>query len=125
MLVSYNNDYEKITMGFLSYISDLKEPARIEEELNWYTSQEDRQIFLWQSEETGNLIGFIGVEEDEELVLVRHIAVDPSFRNEGLTYRILDEIEKRYNESKVVATLETATIISKWQKRQSEEDSND
>lgn len=125
MLVSYNNDYEKITMGFLSYISDLKEPARIEEELNWYTSQEDRQIFLWQSEETGNLIGFVGVEEDEELVLVRHIAVDPSFRNEGLTYRILDEIEKRYNESKVVATLETATIISKWQKRQSEEDSND
>lgn len=125
MLVSYNNDYEKITMGFLSYISDLKEPARIEEELKWYNSQDNRQIFLWQSEETGNLIGFIGVEEDDELVLVRHIAVDPSFRNEGLTYKILDELEKKYSENKIVATLETATIISKWQKRQSEEDKID
>lgn|SRR5699024_5840242 len=122
MLVSYNGDYEKITMGFLSYISDLKEPSRIEEELNWYNSQENRRIYLWQSEETGNLIGFIGVEEDEDLILVRHIAVDPSFRNEGLTYKILDELEKKYDTKKVIATLETATIISKWQKRQSEEE---
>jgi len=122
MLVSYNGDYEKITMGFLSYISDLKEPSRIEEELNWYNSQENRRIYLWQSEETGNLIGFIGVEEDEDLILVRHIAVDPSFRNEGLTYKILDELEKKYDTKKIIATLETATIISKWQKRQSEEE---
>lgn len=122
MLVSYNGDYEKITMGFLSYISDLKEPSRIEEELNWYNSQENRRIYLWQSEETGNLIGFIGVEEDEDLILVRHIAIDPSFRNEGLTYKILDELEKKYDTKKIIATLETATIISKWQKRQSEEE---
>ena len=52
MLVSYNSDYEKITMGLLSYIPDLKDPSRLEEELNWYNAQDNRQVYLWQSEET-------------------------------------------------------------------------
>lgn len=117
MLVSFNSDYEKITMGLFSYISDLKDPSRLEEELNWYNAQNNRQIYLWQSEETKNLIGLIGVEEEEDIVLLRHIAVDPSFRNEGLTYRMLDELQKKYDSKNIVATLDTATVISKWQKR--------
>ncbi len=120
MLISFNNDYEKITMGFLSYISDLKEHARIEEELNWYRAQENRQIYLWQSEENGNIIGLVGVEEEEDIVLLRHIALDPSYRNEGLTYTVLDSLQEKYPEQNIVATLDTATIISKWQKRLSE-----
>ena len=116
MLVSFNNDYEKITMGLFSYIPDLKDPSRLEEELAWYNAQDNRQIYLWQSQETENLIGLIGVEEEEDIVLLRHIAVDPSFRNEGLSYRMLDELQKKY-EKKFVATLDTATMISKWQKR--------
>ncbi|HLR88659.1 MAG TPA: GNAT family N-acetyltransferase [Atopostipes sp.] len=120
MLVPYKSDFEKITMGLLSYIPDLKAPSRIEEELNWYNSQDNRQIYLWESEETGNLIGLAGVEEEEDLVLLRHIAIDPSFRNEGLTYRILDELQSKYDSKNIVATLETATVISKWQKRLAE-----
>ena len=116
MLVSFNSDYEKITMGLFSYISDLKDPSRLEEELDWYNAQDNRQIYLWQSEETENLIGLVGVEE-EDIVLLRHIAVDPSFRNEGLTYRMLDELQKKYDSKNIVATLDTATVISKWQKR--------
>src|SRR5699024_5131605 len=120
MLVSYNSDYEKITMGLLSYIPDLKDPSRLEEELNWYNAQDNRQVYLWQSEETENLIGLVGVEEEEDLVLLRHIAIDPSFRNEGLTYLILDELQNKYDTKNIVATLETATVISKWQKRLTE-----
>ncbi|HLR91702.1 MAG TPA: GNAT family N-acetyltransferase [Atopostipes sp.] len=130
MLVPYNNDYEKITMGLLSYVPDLDEPSRIEEELNWYNAQDNRKIYLWKSEETSNLIGFVGVEEEEDLVLLRHIAIDPSFRNEGLAYRMLDALQEKYDSKNIVATLITATIISKWQKRVSEnkdtlEDSKD
>lgn len=123
MLVPYKNDFEKITMGLLSYIPDLKDPSRIEEELNWYSSQDNRQIYLWESEETVNLVGLAGVEEEEDLVLLRHIAIDPSFRNEGLTYQILDELQSRFESKNIVGTLETATIISKWQKRLAEEHS--
>jgi len=117
-------------MGLLSYVPDLDEPSRIEEELNWYNAQDNRKIYLWKSEETSNLIGFVGVEEEEDLVLLRHIAIDPSFRNEGLAYRMLDALQEKYDSKNIVATLITATIISKWQKRVSEnkdtlEDSKD
>lgn len=108
-------------MGLLSYIPDFKEPARIEEELERYESSEERGLYLWQSQETGNLIGLAGVEEEEELVLLRHISIDPSFRNEGISYKILDALKERYADKNIVATLETAAIISKWQKRISEQ----
>lgn len=120
MLIPYNVDYEKITMGLLSYIPDLKDPVRIEEELNWYKAQENRAIYLWQSEETGNLVGIAGIEEDEDLVLLRHIALDPSFRNEGLTYVILDHLAEKHPKKSLVATLQTASVIAKWQKRRAE-----
>jgi len=117
MLIQYNDDYEKISMGLLSYIEDFKEPARIEEEIERYKSSETRELFLWQSEETSNLIGLIGIEKEDELVLLRHISIDPSFRNEGISYKMLDALNERYPDNNIVSTLETATIVSKWQKR--------
>jgi riboflavin biosynthesis RibT protein len=121
MLVQFNNDYEKIAMGLLSYISDLKDTDRLAEEMERYETLEDRELYLWQSQETKNLIGVAGVEEEEDLVLLRHISIDPSFRNEGLTYKILDALKERYADKNIVATLETASIISKWQKRRLEQ----
>lgn len=116
MLIPYNNDFEKIVMGFMSYIPDLKEPTRIEEELEWYKAKENRKIYLWQNAENRNLIGFVGVEEEDELVLLRHIAIDPSFRNEGLAYQILENVKEHYPNDNIVGTIETANIVSKWQK---------
>lgn len=121
MLISYNEDYEKITMGLLSYISDLKDPERLSEELALYENDPNRNIYLWQSEETRNLIAIIGVEEEEDLVLLRHIAVDPSFRNEGLTYVLLDHLSEKVDKKRIVGTLETASVISNWQKKKTEE----
>ncbi len=121
MLIQYNDDYEKISMGLLSYIEDFKEPARIEEEIERYRNSDIRDLFLWQSEETGNLIGLAGVEKEDGLVLLRHISIDPSFRNEGISYKILDALNERYPESNIVSTLETASIVSNWQKKRTEQ----
>lgn len=116
MLIQYNEDYKKIAMGLLSYLPDLKEPSRIEEEIEWYEAEDFRQLYLWKSNETGNLIGLVGVEV-EDLVLLRHISIDPSYRNEGLSYKMLDAVKERYPEQTIVSTLETASIISAWQKK--------
>ena len=121
MLISYNEDYEKITMGLLSYIPDLKDPLRLSEELALYENNPNRNIYLWQSEETRNLIAIVGVEEEDDLILLRHIAIDPSFRNEGLTYILLDKLSDKVDGKRIVGTLETASVISNWQKKKSEE----
>lgn len=116
MFISYNEDYEKITMGLLSYIPDFKDPERLLKELSLYENDPHRDIYLWQSEETENLIAVVGIEEEEDIILLRHVAIDPSFRNEGLIYVLLDHLSKKVSGKKIVGTLETASIISNWQK---------
>lgn len=122
MLIPYNKDYEKITMGLLSYIPDFKDPERLVEELNLYENDQNRIIYLWQSEETKNLIAVVGIEEEEDLILLRHVAIDPSFRDEGLVYLLLDKLSNKVNDKKIVGTLETASIISNWEKKNRSED---
>lgn len=121
MLIPYNGDYEKITMGLISYIPDLKDPERLSEELSLYEEDPSRDIYLWQSEETKNLIAMVGIEEEEDIILLRHIAIDPSFRNEGLTYLLLDHLAEKVNGKRIVGTLETASVISNWQKKKKHE----
>ena len=116
MLVIYKADYQKITMGLLSYVPDLKETSRLTKEMEWYNQEDNRQLFLWKSEETGDLAGVIGIEEDEEMVLLRHIAVNPSYREEGMAYRMLNALSKQCAPKRIVGTLETASILTKWQK---------
>lgn len=121
MLIQFNSDYEKISMGLLSFIEDFKDPARLQEEIERYKISEERDLFLWQSEETGNLIGLIGIEKENDYILLRHISIDPSFRNEGISYRMLEALNERYPNNNIVSTLETATIVSSWQRKRAEE----
>lgn len=121
MLIQFNSDYEKISMGLLSFIEDFKDPARLQEEIERYKTSEERDLFLWQSEETGNLIGLIGIEKENDYILLRHISIDPSFRNEGISYRMLEALNERYPNNNIVSTLETASIVSSWQRKRAEE----
>ena len=121
MLIQFNSDYEKISMGLLSYIEDFKDPARLQEEIERYKNSEERDLLLWESEETGNLIGLIGIEKENDYILLRHISIDPSFRNEGISYQMLEALNERYPNNNIVSTLETASIVSSWQKRRTEE----
>ncbi len=44
MLVNYRKDYEKIVMGLLSFIPDLREYNRLDDEISW-ENERPRQIF--------------------------------------------------------------------------------
>lgn len=116
MLVKYKADYQKISMGLLSYVPDLKETSRLTKEMQWYEQEENRQLYLWKSQETDDLVGVIGVEEEDEIILLRHIAINPSYREEGMSFKILTALSNRCSPKKIVGTLETASLVTKWQK---------
>src|SRR5699024_8717806 len=66
--------------------------------------------------ETGDMVGVLGVEEEQEnLLLLRHIALNPSYRHEGITYAMLTSLAERYPDKRIMGTLDTAAIVSKWQ----------
>lgn len=116
MLIRYKSDYEKITMGLLSFVPDLKDTKRLMAELDWYKKDDSRQLYLWKSEETEDLVAVIGVEEEESVVLLRHIAINPSYRNEKLSFRILDAVSEKFSPKKISGTLETVSLVTRWQK---------
>lgn len=80
MLIEFKSDYDKIAMGLLSYTADLKETSRLTEELDMYKNDDSRQLFLWRSEETDDLCAVLGIEEEEDVILLRHLSVNPSYR---------------------------------------------
>lgn len=120
MLVSYNQKYEKIAMGLLSYIADLKSMERLQTEMESYTSENSRKLYLWRDSDTENIVAIIGIECSETMVLIRHLAVSPSFRNEGIIYNVFDQLQNRYPEQTLNGTLETALFVTKWAQRNKE-----
>ncbi|UDE95522.1 GNAT family N-acetyltransferase [Carnobacterium viridans] len=100
MLLDYKNDYEKISMGLLSFVPDLKDVSRLQDEMDWYQSKENRKLYLWKSEDTQDIIGVIGVEIGNDMILLRHISINPSFRNEGISYNMLEALERRFLQKK-------------------------
>ena len=112
MLINYKNDYEKIMMGLLSFIPDLKDVSRLKSEIEWYEADGNRQLYLWRSEESTDIIAVVGVEISEEMVLLRHISINPSYRKEGISYQIINELEKKAPDKKIIGTLETAPIVA-------------
>lgn len=119
MLVACKKDYKKIAMGLLSFVPDLKDIQRLKDEMDWYDREENRKLYLWSSEETSDFIGIIGIEtsgeEEEGMVLLRHISINPSYRNEGISFEMLNALEKLYPEKKIISTLETGQIVANWE----------
>ena len=120
VLISYNQNYEKIAMGLLSYVADLKNVDRLQKEMATYIQEEDKKLFLWRDTDTDNIVALVGIEYAESVVLIRHLSVNPSFRNEGLIYKMLDKLNLLYPIQSINGTLETAPIIAKWVQKNAE-----
>ncbi|CZQ83478.1 acyl-coa n-acyltransferase [Trichococcus palustris] len=121
MFISYNQSCEKIAMGLLSYVTDLKNVARLKAEMDSYKENAERKLFLWKDEETDNIVALVGIELSDTMILVRHLAVSPSFRKEGIVYSLLNGLQKQYPAHSISGTIETAQFIAKWSQKQKEE----
>ena len=119
MLYKYKNDYQKIAMGLLSFIPDLKDFARLKQEIDWYQAEDNRALFLWKNEDE-DFTGIIGVELNDEFIIVRQIAVSPAQRNEGVTYKMLTALSERLPNLKLMGKMETASFVTKWEQKRSE-----
>ncbi|GBG94852.1 RibT protein [Ligilactobacillus salitolerans] len=120
MLYKYKNDYKKITMGLLSFIPNLKEVSRLSNELEWYQAQDDRNLFLWKNEQD-DFCGIIGAEINDSIVMVRHLAISPQYRGEGVSYQMLTALAARFPEHKMMGSVEVAPLIAKWEKNRGQE----
>ncbi|ANZ61976.1 RibT protein [Secundilactobacillus paracollinoides] len=114
MLLKYRSDYEKVAMGLLSFVPTLKQIDRLQAELQWYQEGEHRQLLLWR-DANQDFSGILGIEERDDFVIVRLIALTPSNRNTGQINGILDELSDMYPDSRIMGTLNTTKYIAEWE----------
>ncbi|WP_233191037.1 GNAT family N-acetyltransferase [Sporosarcina sp. P20a] len=95
-LIRFKKAQEKIAMGFLSYIPSEKMLCKLQETVQQYLCVEQWQLFLYKEAE--DYIGLIGVEvnDTDKTYTVQHISVNPSFRGEGIAFKMMKELQEIY-----------------------------
>ncbi|MGM9951476.1 MAG: GNAT family N-acetyltransferase [Lysinibacillus sp.] len=111
MLVRYKKALEKIAMGLLSFMPQEKDVKRLMETIQQYEQLDNWLLYLWKKDE--EYVGIIGVKIEEEVAIIQHITVVPSYRGEGVAVKMLQELCDLKLFTKVKATEETEPFLQK------------
>lgn len=105
----------KIAMGLLSYSAACRSTQDILDTLDWYDQEDNRRLYLYKEDMTGDYIGLLGIEETEDqLILIRAATLNPSYHNEGYLLKMLDDLQDLYNDQVITSTLETKDVVLEW-----------
>lgn len=105
-------------MGFLSYISDLKDLDNLEQELNLYSEDDNRQLYLWKSN-IEDYSGIVALSFSDRTVFVEYISLNPSYRSQSNIYKIFDDIQQKFPDRVILGNFNLSNQIKQW--RQSKE----
>ncbi|SNZ10449.1 riboflavin biosynthesis RibT protein [Terribacillus aidingensis] len=112
MLIRYKKSMEKIAMGLLSFMPDVKQVKKLQQLIQEYNNNPDWHLFLWKDED--DILGAVGVAIEGDSAIVQHISVDPSHRGNGIGRQIVCEVRNMYAPMHhVTATDETKNFLEK------------
>ncbi len=69
----------------------------------------DAGVTFWGYEQDGKLVGVMGVQEVQDVTLIRHAYVRTSVRNQGIGRRLLAHLKSIINKPSLVGTWAAAT----------------
>ena len=115
MLVRYRKDYQKIAMGLLSLLPELRDERRFKDELHWALEEED-PIYLWKDQEDNHFIAVVILELGTDYVLLRRLSFTPSEQSGRNVYALLTAIHEEYPDRRLMGTLSTQPLITTWGK---------
>ena len=126
MLVQYRKNQRKIAMGLLSFHESLKDQQHLLKEIDAYENEERYQLYCYYDENSDNVQGVIGVSslEDNEIVL-HDISLNPSYRGEGVSIKMMDELQRIYSNQLIIGTPATSPFLAKWQETKRGSNGND
>ncbi|MCK8624078.1 riboflavin biosynthesis protein RibT [Apilactobacillus sp. TMW 2.2459] len=120
MLFKYRNEYKKIAMDMLSLLPEVNDIDFVEEEIEWYSNSNSRNIYLWRNKEN-NWAGLISVEEKSKNIIVRRIILTPESWSINNCCIMIDALSHIYIDKKVIGTMDTTSICEIWEKRKNDE----
>jgi len=109
MLIRYKKTYEKIAMGLLSFMPNEKDVKKLMNTIKDYETNEQFQLFLWKQDD---IVGIIGIEIlVDKNILIKHLSVNPSYRNQGIATTIYEETQRMYKDYSFQFTDEIKSFI--------------
>ncbi|WP_407371310.1 GNAT family N-acetyltransferase [Carnobacterium sp.] len=109
MLVKFRNSQNKMALGLLSLMLKEHDAKQLQQLMQLYEQNPDMEMYFWKEEE--KYIGIIGIEVQEKEFIIKHLAVLPSFRGEGIGRAMVSEIQKKYSDLTMNATEETEAFV--------------
>ena len=115
MLVQYRQDYQKIALGLLSLLPDLRTTNRFMAELAW-AQKNQWPVYLWKDMEDGHFIGIVIIEVGDYYVLLRRLSFTPTERSGHNVFALLNALHDQYPKKRLLGTLTTQSLVSMWEK---------
>ncbi|MDO4670784.1 MAG: reductase [Aerococcus sp.] len=115
MLIPYKANHDKIAMGLVSYIDKFKDLKALTQEMDRIKTGK-RKAYLWRDEETDNIVGLIAfdISADDEVLIIRYLTINPSFRGESLSYAMLSALADEFPECSISGGLALSDLLNKW-----------
>ena len=114
MLYQYRKEYEKVTMGLFSLVSELQNMDLVAQEMNWYANKDNRLIYLWR-DPSNNWSGLVGIELQGDQLLVHQLVLTPQSISQGNYNRIFDDLQDLYPKYKIVVGFDNREPWEKWE----------
>src|SRR5690625_2995275 len=100
MLIRYKKDLEKIAMGLLSFMPNLKDVKELQKVIKEYEKNDHWHLYLWREED---ILGTIGLRVENDVnAVIQHLSVNPSHRNLGIGKKMIREVKKMYDGQLIV-----------------------
>ncbi|MFC6176168.1 RibT protein [Companilactobacillus huachuanensis] len=113
MLSKYSDENKKIAMGFLSYIVDLKDLDNLEQELQLYSEDENRQLFLWKSN-IDDYSGIVALSFSDKTVFIEYISLNPSYRSQSNIFKIFDDVQQKFPKRVILSNFSLSDELKQW-----------
>ncbi|SFE32587.1 GNAT family N-acetyltransferase [Alteribacillus iranensis] len=114
MFIKYKPAYKKIAMGLLSYMPEQKDVKDLQDTIACYEENNDWQLYLWKENE--DIIGVLGLyHRGPDVVELKHICVNPSYREEGIGKEMVHTIKERLD-AELIPCEETAAFLGTCQR---------
>jgi riboflavin biosynthesis RibT protein len=109
--------FEKIAMGLLSYMPNLKDLQKLQMTMNQYKTEQESQLYLWKEEE--GIIGLVGVLlVDQHQIQIKHISVSPSHRGNGVGKSMVRALKELHPEFRLIPDENTVAFFNKCDENQ-------
>src|SRR5690625_2949186 len=87
-------------MGLLSLMPEEKDVKKLQQTIKEYDENPDWHLYLWKEDD---VIGAIGLRTENDInAVIQHISVNPSYRNAGIGKKMVNEVEKLYQDKYAV-----------------------